>query len=141
MPKRRKTWAAWNYLKSSDDQGTGDVAVTYWMNRLQGIDNAYPLFVTLNPDREPAEGTVFGEFTYDHPQFGPDSPGAQADIKALQGQANTWFAGAWTGYGFHEDGLVSGLAAAEALGARLPWRSYPQQQDVMIDAIASDAAA
>lgn len=124
MPKRRKVWASWNYLRSSVDGGEGDVAVTYWMNRLQGIDPACPLFVTLNPDREPDPTKVFGEFSYDHPQFGADAVKIQKQLAGLQGQSNTWFAGAWTGYGFHEDGLSSGLAAAEALGATIPWRSW-----------------
>lgn len=123
MPKRRSVWASWNYLRSSEADGETDVAVTYWMNRLQGIDRRCPLFVTLNPDREPSRDAVFGEFAYDHPQFGPDSVVAQRRLAAMQGRNRTHFAGAWTGYGFHEDGLVSGLNAAEALGARVPWRS------------------
>ena len=123
MPQRRQVWASWNYLRASNDDGTGDVAVTYWMNRLQGIDPACPLFVTLNPDREPDAGTVFGEFTYEHPQFGADAVALQRRLAAIQGDNATCFAGAWTGYGFHEDGLVSGLAAAEALGAVVPWRA------------------
>lgn len=122
MPKRRKIWSSWNYLRSSDETGDRDVAVSYWMNRLQGIDSAHPLFVTLNPHREPAPGTVFGEYSYDHPQFGSDKGSAQTHLRAIQGDNHTYFAGAWTGYGFHEDGLSSGLAAAEALGAEIPWR-------------------
>jgi uncharacterized protein len=78
--------------------------------------------VTLNPEREPTAGTVFAEFTYDHPQFDTSSMAAQRRLKSIQGDNNTYFAGAWTGYGFHEDGLASGLAAAEALGGIIPWR-------------------
>jgi predicted NAD/FAD-binding protein len=63
---------------------------------------------------------VFGEFSYDHPQFGNNAMDVQARLKAIQGDNHTQFAGAWTGYGFHEDGLTSGIAAAEALGATLP---------------------
>ena len=122
MPVRKKVWASWNYLRSSDRRSDAKVAVSYWMNRLQGIDAAKPLFVTLNPDREPRPGLVFGEFSYDHPQFGTDAMQVQARLKTIQGANNTYFAGAWTGYGFHEDGLSSGIAAAEALGATLPWR-------------------
>jgi predicted NAD/FAD-binding protein len=120
MPQRRKVWASWNYLRSSQNREAG-VAVTYWMNRLQGIDNRHPLFVTLNPDREPDEDKVFAEFVYDHPQFSAESVAAQQSLAEIQGQNNSYFAGAWTGYGFHEDGLVSGLEAAMALGATLPW--------------------
>lgn len=122
MPKRSRAWASWNYLRSSQDDGSTDVAVTYWMNRLQGIDRSCPLFVTLNPDREPARDKTFGEFTYAHPQFGGDALAMQSRLGSIQGARNTWFAGAWTGYGFHEDGLASGLAAAEALGGIVPWR-------------------
>lgn len=122
MPQRKKVWASWNYLRSSDRRKDANVAVSYWMNRLQGIDPAKPLFVTLNPDREPLPELVFGEFSYDHPQFGNDAMQAQDSLRAIQGDNHTYFAGAWTGYGFHEDGLSSGIAAAEALGATLPWR-------------------
>ena len=82
-----------------------------------------PLFVTLNPDREPDPSKVFAEFSYEHPQFSADGMKAQQEIAAIQGKNNCYFAGAWTGYGFHEDGLVSGLAAAEALGGVIPWRT------------------
>ncbi|MBO6719693.1 MAG: FAD-dependent oxidoreductase [Rhizobiaceae bacterium] len=119
MPKRGRAWSAWNYLRSSDND---DVSVTYWMNRLQGIDPAHPLFVTLNPATEPGEDTIFGEWSYDHPQFNAAALAAQERLPDIQGIRRTWFAGAWTGHGFHEDGLRSGLDAAEALGARVPWR-------------------
>jgi len=77
MPQRRKVWASWNYLRSSREDGKAGVAVTYWMNRLQGIDDGLPLFVTLNPDREPDPRMVFAEFTYEHPQFSADAMAAQ----------------------------------------------------------------
>jgi predicted NAD/FAD-binding protein len=130
MPKRRKAWASWNYLRSSRRDGESEVAVSYWMNRLQGIDNRFPLFVTLNPDREPAPGTVFGEYSYDHPQFGSDAMDIQAELAGIQGRNGIHFAGAWTRYGFHEDGLSSGLAAAEALGATVPWRPSGAARDM-----------
>lgn len=126
MPKRSKVWASWNYLRSTKPCGETGVAVSYWMNRLQGIDAGCPLFVTLNPERDPAPGTVFAEFSYDHPQFNAQSMQAQAALQSIQGANNTYFAGAWTGYGFHEDGLSSGLAAAEALGGIIPWREQPR---------------
>ena len=123
MPVRKRVWASWNYLRNSKTENDKRVAVSYWMNRLQGIDNKYPLFVTLNPEREADPKLVFAEFSYDHPQFSGQSMIAQKDLETIQGQNNTWFAGAWTGYGFHEDGLSSGLAAAEALGGIIPWRA------------------
>jgi predicted NAD/FAD-binding protein len=122
MPEREMVWASWNYLRDSkagDDQA---VAVSYWMNRLQGIDRSKPLFVTLNPHREPDSDLVFGEWSYSHPLFDRAAIQAQKKIAAIQGDNRTWFAGAWTGYGFHEDGLRSGLTAAEGLGAIVPWR-------------------
>jgi predicted NAD/FAD-binding protein len=138
MPQRRKVWASWNYLRSSSEDGNADVAVTYWMNRLQAIDDRFPLFVTLNPDREPDSRKVFAEFSYDHPQFSADSVQAQRALADMQGHNNSYFAGAWTGYGFHEDGLTSGLKAATALGAILPWSTVGRAEDLEpeLDAVA-----
>lgn len=120
MPRRRAAWSSWNLLKERDTAESA--SVTYWMNRLQGIDPAHPLFVSLNPHRLPREDRVFGTFTYRHPQYDQAAIRAQERLPAIQGVRGTWFCGAWTRYGFHEDGLVSGLAAAEALGAIVPWR-------------------
>ncbi len=122
MPKRKAAWSAWNYLRDSNNDAEPEVAVTYWMNKLQGIDDAKPLFITLNPPREPKAGTVFGEWSYEHPQFDAAALDAQRKLSLIQGQNHTYFAGAWTGYGFHEDGLRSGLEAAEALGATIPFQ-------------------
>ncbi|MBD0415030.1 NAD(P)/FAD-dependent oxidoreductase [Oryzicola mucosus] len=126
MPKSRQAWAAWNYLRSSKGDGESEVCVTYWMNRLQHIDPSMPLFVSLNPAVEPAANLTFGEWVYDHPQFDAAALAAQQRLRGIQGQRNTYYAGAWTGYGFHEDGLRSGLDAAAALGAQVPWRSSVQ---------------
>ncbi len=111
MPRRRSVWASWNYLRDADDLGRSPVSVTYWMNKLQNIDLACPLFVTLNPLREPDERLVFGRYTYEHPQFDSAAIAAQRQLPGLQGRNRSWFCGAWTGYGFHEDGLRSGLAS------------------------------
>ena len=121
MPKRKAAWSAWNYLRASNSDAEPEVAVTYWMNKLQGIDDAKPLFITLNPPREPRAGTVFGEWSYEHPQFDAAALDAQQKLSSIQGHNHTYFAGAWTGYGFHEDGLRSGLEAAVALGASVPF--------------------
>ena len=89
------------------------------MNRLQGIDPNSPLFVTLNPIREPGSGL---DLTYEHPQFDAAALRAQRDLWKLQGVRNTWFCGSYFGYGFHEDALQAGLAVAEELGGvRRPW--------------------
>jgi uncharacterized protein len=128
MPKRRRVWAAWNFLRWQR-QGTAanDVAVTYWMNELQGIDNDKPLFVSLNPPFEPRPELTFGKYVCEHPQYNAAAFAAQKRLKDIQGKRHTWFCGAWTGYGFHEDGLRSGLAVAEALGATVPWRETPSE--------------
>ncbi|WP_407051195.1 NAD(P)/FAD-dependent oxidoreductase [Methyloraptor flagellatus] len=124
MPKRTSAWAAWNVLTfPSMPARPKDVAVTYWMNALQGIDRATPLFVSLNPPFAPKPETVFARFSYDHPQYDQAAIAAQARLPAIQGERNTFFCGAWTNYGFHEDGLASGLSVAERLGARIPWRA------------------
>lgn len=122
MPRRRAAWSAWNYMRCSGMDVEREVCVTYWMNALQGIDPACPLFVSLNPVVEPAEGTVFGEWSFSHPQFDSRALSAQGRLDDVQGVARTWYAGAWTGHGFHEDGLRSGLQVAEALGGVVPWR-------------------
>ncbi|MFC3693639.1 NAD(P)/FAD-dependent oxidoreductase [Chenggangzhangella methanolivorans] len=124
MPKRKAVWSAWNYLGSRrDPEAAGrDVAVTYWMNALQGLDPDRPLFITLNPPFEPDPAKVFRRFSYAHPQYDKSALAAQRSLPAIQGLNRTWFCGAWAGNGFHEDGLVSGLTVAESLGAFAPWR-------------------
>lgn len=124
MPKRKAVWSAWNYLGSRrDPQAAGrDVAVTYWMNALQGIDEACSLFITLNPPVEPDRAKTFRRFSYAHPQYDAAALSAQRRLPAVQGRNRTYFCGAWTGYGFHEDGLSSGLDVAERLGSAAPWR-------------------
>ncbi|MCC5995198.1 MAG: FAD-dependent oxidoreductase [Oceanicaulis sp.] len=118
LPRRKGARAAWCYLR---EPGQEDASVTYDMNRLQGIDPSRPLMVTLNPAREPDPAKVFGRFEYDHPQFTAPGMAAQRIFNRIQGVRRTWFAGAWLGYGFHEDGLRSGLRAALRLGGQIPW--------------------
>jgi hypothetical protein len=123
MPKRRRAWASWNFLRwQRQGAAENDVAVTYWMNQLQGIGNDKPLFVSLNPPFEPASELTFGKYICDHPQYNAAAFAAQKRLGEIQGRRHTWFCGAWTGYGFHEDGLRSALAVADALGASVPWR-------------------
>jgi uncharacterized protein len=121
MPKRRAAWAAWNLLKPG--KASDAATVTYWMNAIQGIDPALPLFVSLNPPVPPRDDLTFGRYTFAHPQYDRRALQAQVRLSGVRGRRRTWFCGAWTGYGFHEDGLLSGLEAAEALGARVPWRA------------------
>ncbi len=129
MPKNRKAWASWNYLGSHGQEGP---AVTYWMNNLQHLEGS-PLFVTLNPVIEPDPAKIYGCYLYDHPVFNRQAIEAQNDLWRLQGRNRTWFCGAWFGYGFHEDGLQSGLAVAEALGGvKRPWQVRRQNDRLVL---------
>lgn len=114
MPVRRRCWSSWVY--QSDGMGAEPaVGVTYWMNRLQGIPDDDPLFVTLNPTRDIAPETIHDEVSFDHPVFDRAALRAQGEIAAMQGRRNTWFAGAWLRYGFHEDGFASAVRVARAM--------------------------
>ena len=115
MPQLRRVWSSWNYL--SDGGADPAVSVTYLLNKLQPLPFRTPVFVSLNPIVEPAPETVIGEFEYSHPIFDARMIEAQKHLPQAQGRRRVWLAGAWTGYGFHEDGLKSGLAVAGALAA------------------------
>ena len=125
MPKRRAVWSSWNYAsdaRTERSNGTADLSVTYWMNRLQHIPDDNPLFVTLNPLHEPEPTKVIRRDRYEHPIFDAAASAAQARLWSLQGVRDTWFCGAYFGAGFHEDGLQAGLAVAEDLGGiKRPW--------------------
>lgn len=122
MPKRKAVWSSWNYIGGKRLNETAPLCVTYWMNRLQNIDERHPLFVTLNACREVREEKVIATYHYTHPLYDLAAMTAQRQLWDLQGRRNTWFCGAHFGSGFHEDGLQSGLAVAEAVsGERRPW--------------------
>jgi len=121
MPKRKRAWASWNYLQE-DTSADNRLSVTYWMNKLQPLETETPLFVTLNPARRPAHSHIFYEKEYEHPIFDPKSANGQRRLNEIMGHRNIWYAGAHFGYGFHEDGLQSGLYAAEQMGGvARPW--------------------
>lgn len=120
MPRRRRCWASWNY--QSDGKGSEPaVAVTYWMNRLQKIDEAYPLFVTLNPGTTVDPADIYDRHVFHHPVFDAGAIKAQATLRQMQGLSNTWYCGAYMRHGFHEDGLVSALRVVDQLGCRPDW--------------------
>lgn len=122
LPKRKMLWGAWNYFgRRHANDATGDLCVSYWMNRLQGYRTTDPLVVTLNPNRAIDRDREISRTTFDHPIFDHAAMDAQRRIWAIQGQRNTFYCGAHLGAGFHEDGLQAGLAVAEMLGARRPW--------------------
>ena len=116
MPRRKSAWASWNYMGYNAAQN--ELCLSYWMNRLQSIDTAYPLFETLNPVLSPRDDLVHGSYSYRHPIFDAAAIAAQPELASIQGRDHLFFAGAWTGYGFHEDGLKSAIAIAKSLGVR-----------------------
>ena len=138
MPKRERVWSSWNFIGNSQaNENMPPVSVTYWMNSLQRLNTDKQFFVSLNPTIEPDPRLVVDEFSYDHPVFGNNSVLAQNTIQQIQGTRHTWYCGAWLGYGFHEDGLKSGMTVAKQLGARVPW----EQADDVQPAIAQSYAA
>jgi predicted NAD/FAD-binding protein len=137
MPRRRAAWSAWNYV--SRKGGGGEV--TYWMNRLQGLEGPDQFFVSLNPARPPRPETVVATERYEHPLFDGPAIAAQRRLWSLQGVGGLWFCGAHCGAGFHEDGLQSGLAVAEAIGGvRRPWRVEGESGRIFIDPPQAEAA-
>ena len=93
-------------------------SVTYWMNSLQRIASTRPLLVTLNGDDVIDPGAVLATFEYDHPVFDLAAMRAQRRRHEIQGVRGIAFAGAYWGYGFHEDGVQSGIEAADAVAGR-----------------------
>jgi uncharacterized protein len=116
MPKTRSAWAAWNYERAGNDTDeNARVCLHYWLNQLQPLPFAQDVVVSLNPTRAIDPSKVLGTYEYDHPVFDLVAMQAQRELPSIQGHDGIWFAGAWGGYGFHEDGLKSGLAVARAL--------------------------
>ena len=119
LPERQLAWAAWNYERAQSKGGeSAGVCLHYLLNMLQPLPFAQPVVVSLNPVREIARKHIMGEFNYAHPVFDGAAIRAQKSVPLLQGRQHTFFCGAWTGYGFHEDGLKSGLEAARLLLAQ-----------------------
>ena len=125
MPHRTLTWSSWNVMQAADTLDDQSVCLTYWMNCLQALDTEEEYFVTLNPIHEPDPARVLYATEYDHPQYTPEMMRAHADLPTIQGANGIWWCGAWTGYGFHEDGFTSGLNVARALGCEPPWTAKP----------------
>ena len=113
MPKKKLAWAAWNYERATDlGLESSRVCLHYWINRLQPLPFSEDVVVSLNPVRAIDPSKVLGEYDYAHPVFDLAAIKAQSQLSSLQGQQNTWYAGAWMGYGFHEDGFKAGRDAA-----------------------------
>jgi predicted NAD/FAD-binding protein len=130
LPRSRRAWAAWNYLAATDVRGTRPVAVSYLLNKLQPLPFSRPVIVTLNPPFDPDPALTIREFEYSHPLQDAAALDAQSQFAALQGLRHTWYAGAWLGHGFHEDGLkaahavAAGIARLAAATRALPQREY-----------------
>ena len=132
LPRNRQLWSAWNYFAGNGEPGHQPVGVSYLINKLQPLPFSEPVVVTLNPAREPAADKVLAEFDYAHPVFDAGAIAAQQRLADIQGQGGLWLAGAWGGYGFHEDGLKSALQVANALGVRAPWQASVQPQAALL---------
>jgi predicted NAD/FAD-binding protein len=118
LPRSRRAWASWNYHRAAE--ASGRVAVTYFMNRLQGIRSRKLILVTLNRDDiDPA--AVLATFDYAHPVLDAAATHAQRRHHEINGRRGTSFAGAYWGYGFHEDGVQSALQVCRSLGVEVPW--------------------
>jgi predicted NAD/FAD-binding protein len=124
MPPMRRAWAAWNYERAANlAREQAAVCLHYWINRLQPLPWKRPVIVSMNPVRPVDPARVIGAWDYAHPVFDRAAVHAQTRLPLIQGRSHVWFCGAWTGYGFHEDGLRAGLDVAAALIAR--WGAEP----------------
>ncbi|MGH8505977.1 MAG: NAD(P)/FAD-dependent oxidoreductase [Stenotrophobium sp.] len=115
LPRRRAAWASWNYLHPHDEIHDQRISGSYWMNLLQGIPGPVNYIVTLNPQCEIPRDRIIYETDYDHPHYGAESVMTHQRIAQIQGNGGLWWAGAWCGYGFHEDGLKAGLRAVAGI--------------------------
>ncbi len=132
MPTRRGCWSSWAY-RSQD----GGVGVTYWMNRLQNIPESDPLFVTLNPTTPIPADKIYDRVAFSHPVFDKAALRAQRQLRAMQGQNNTWFAGAYNRHGFHEDGIASAMRIVRMMTtpSALTTKGHPHDIDEQSDDI------
>ncbi|WP_353139332.1 FAD-dependent oxidoreductase [Limnohabitans sp.] len=120
MPQKKLAWAAWNYERAAhSNTESARVCLHYWLNLLQPLPFTQDVIVSLNPVQEIDPAHILGEYDYAHPVFDLPAIQAQTQMPQLQGLQHTWFAGAWMGYGFHEDGFKAGRDVARCLLARL----------------------
>ena len=116
LPSRRKAWAAWNYERAAEEgQESARVCLHYLLNKLQPLPYEQAVVVSLNPTKPIDPTKIIASIDYAHPVFDLAAIDAQQHLHEIQGQQHTWFAGAWMGYGFHEDGLKAGLGVARQL--------------------------
>jgi predicted NAD/FAD-binding protein len=121
MPHRSSQWSSWNYMACGSEEGEKTPAVTYWINRILGIDQRFPVFSTLNPSRIPDSDLIINDVEFHHPRFDTAAIKAQKNFNQIQGVRGTWYCGGYFGLGSHEHALCSGIAVAEAFGITPPW--------------------
>ena len=119
MPKRKSVWSSWNYITETGN--SGNLSITYWMNELQGISSPKPILLSLNPKILPNPDLIYGQYSYSHPILDNNAINIQKKLSSIQGKNNLWFCGAWTGFGFHEDGVKSAVEIANSHNIHLPW--------------------
>lgn len=141
MPAFRRVWASWNYL--TERQGLDDqrVSVSYYMNSLHRLNRRQHYVISLNPWREPHPTTVLGEYHWRHPVMDTAAVAAQARLPGIQGENGIYIAGAWTGFGFHEDGMRSAVEVARRLGCAPPWEDTAEIPATPVPARETAAAA
>ncbi len=122
MPRNRSCWSSWNVMGNNNLKQTQKVSLSYYLNRLQPLKTQKNYFVTLNPNQEIKN--PMQEFDYGHPQFDAQAIQAQKDLPTIQGNSGVYFAGAWSRYGFHEDGLLSAINVARQMGIEIPWERF-----------------
>lgn len=120
MPRSRRCWSSWNVAAARPGQ-TEDISLSYYLNKLQPLETSRDYFITLNARSEPAE--LVEKIEYEHPQFDQEAIRAQSALPSIQGTGGVYFAGAWSRYGFHEDGLLSAVRVCELLGVEAPWKT------------------
>ena len=116
MPTNKKVWSSWNVLNHKHSNNNS-ICVTYWINKLQSIKSDKPILVTLNPqfNKLPSKKEIIKKLSFRHPVLDKNYLKAQNEINSIQGKNNTFFTGAWLGYGFHEDGVKSSSIIAKKL--------------------------
>ena len=119
MPKRKSVWSSWNYITETGN--SGNLSITYWMNELQGFNSPKPILLSLNPKILPNPDLIYGQYSYSHPILDNNAINIQKKLSSIQGKNNLWFCGAWTGFGFHEDGVKSAVEIANSHNIDLPW--------------------
>ena len=119
MPKRKSVWSSWNYITETGN--SGNLSITYWMNELQRINSSKPILLSLNPKILPNPDLIYGQYSYSHPILDNNAINIQKKLSSIQGKNNLWFCGAWTGFGFHEDGVKSAVEIANSHNIDLPW--------------------